>query len=132
MENKFYTPELSEFHIGFEFQKLEIVSKGSFLEEDWVQNKCEADDFIQISRDFTEKTIYTKDDYRVKHLDREDIESLGWKYKKDDLGFFDFCKGNNRLQFFPEKEKNISIFLNSYTIKNKSELRKIMQMLNIE
>ncbi len=40
MENKFYTPKIEEFHVGFEYEKKEIVSKGSFLEEDWVDKKC--------------------------------------------------------------------------------------------
>lgn len=121
MKNKYYTPELHEFHIGFEFEE-------KIVDDLWKSSKF-------LYRWFEERYFLKQIDnknIRVKHLDREDIESLGWEFKKDDLGFWDFCKGNNRLQFFPEKEKNISIFLNSYTIKNKSELKKLMQMLNIE
>ena len=116
MENKYYTPELHEFFDKFEYESFDII---------WKKEIFDFRDLDVIDDEIREGKI------RVKHLDREDIESLGWEYKKDDLGYWDFCRGNNRLQFFPEKEKNVSIFMNSYKIKNKSELRKLMQMLNI-
>jgi len=62
-ENKYYTPEIEEFFVGFEY---EVYDK---LHGVW--NK-ENNFFLQ-QGDF-------KDSIRVKHLDREDIESLGWEH----------------------------------------------------
>ena len=62
MENNlYYTPEISEFHVGFEY---EVFDK---LHNIW--NK-ENNFFLQ-QGDF-------KDEIRVKYLDQFDIESLGF------------------------------------------------------
>jgi hypothetical protein len=152
MENKYYTPEIGEFCVGFEFQKKEIVSKGSFLEEDWVDIKFDFDDFTQTLRDFTEDSIFDKNDYRVKHLDQEDIIECGW-YKHHDT-YFSFKNKDIKSHSNEYFLNDVLVLSDSYfleitdsiitiqdfdyevifkgTIKNKSELKKLMQMLNIQ
>ena len=142
MENKYYTPELLEFHVGFEFEQFE--------NNNWQQTTLESDG---AERFFVMLNTYESQDFvRVKHLDREDIESLGWH--KHQETYFSFenkkIKSHSNEYFLNE----ILVLSNSYfleitdfciiiqdydyevifkgTIKNKSELKKIMQMLNIE
>lgn len=70
MENKYYTPELSEFFEGFEFQYQDIEHAK------WIS------DVYRLDWEVEESGIYEYLDWgniRVKCLDQEDIESLGFK-----------------------------------------------------
>ena len=83
MESKYYTPKISEFHVGFEYQILKgyenrskmggvIEMANVFRNSVFKQDKLglHVDDFnFVISREMV----------RVKYLDREDIESLGFE-----------------------------------------------------
>lgn len=66
MENKFYTPDLEDFHIGFEYEYKYNDARS------WTKKVFGPDSFLHLDE------IETKDFCRVKYLDREDIESLGW------------------------------------------------------
>ena len=88
-KEKFYTPDLAEFHFGFEYQE----RKGEeWIDRihDWhltmpilgyIETKNEAGDhgFMYYIK---------KEDYRVKHLDREDIESFATTLYHDGTIFF--------------------------------------------
>lgn len=136
-ESKYYTPEIEEFYIGFE---CEFIGEAR---TDWVN--CVIDwvnmDFITFHRHLAAKQ------YRVKFLDREDIESLGWKFSlikantnrafKDLQSNTEKCIGlvleirNDKIMIADCRlEFNQILFFG--TIKNKSELRKLMQMLQIK
>lgn len=71
--NKYYMPEIEEFHVGFEYER--FVPRPNINEEEcWEKiimsvNYLSLDD---IDNEIIEKEI------RVKYLDREDIESLGF------------------------------------------------------
>lgn len=87
---------------------------------------------------------------RVKYLDKEDIESLGWVFDKtSDKGQWKFHK-NNMCLFYRPKTKELGTFtmdpskseyLSKYSIdnkhirfliiKNKSELKKLLKQLDI-
>ena len=65
--NKYYTPEIEEFHVGFEYE----YNDG----REWIKTG------ITIWTDL--QTIFILEDkcpipLRVKHLDSQDIEELGW------------------------------------------------------
>lgn len=64
-QSKYYTPEIEEFHIGFRY----LDEGGSQV--------CDGDDLCGYILDDYE---HKPDDfyYRVKYLDRDDIEELGW------------------------------------------------------
>jgi hypothetical protein len=117
MEAKYYTPEIEEFYIGFEFEFKTIK------QNDWVKRKITKSDSVL--------SILLTSDVRVKHLDRQDIEECGWKIKKD-FGFEFYEKNGFSLHFYPNEEKNICILMTKFIIKNKSELQKLMKMLNIQ
>jgi hypothetical protein len=67
---KYYTPDIEEFHVGFEYEMYDPYD-GS-----WNPSKMTTKSNLEFYRDVIE-------DIRVKYLDKEDIESLGWKYIKD-------------------------------------------------
>lgn len=128
--NLYYTPTIEEFHIGFEYEEYQ------FLERNWKTVKCE---FIKPNTTIDSKW------FRVKYLDQSDIESLGWEFEKEHVGleqlsfsingpiyedilYMDFDSKYMRIAWLGEGD--ITRF--SGTIKNKSELIKLMQQLNIK
>lgn len=140
-QSKYYVPDITEFHVGFEF---EIEDHAHWRKGD-----------------FHELDLYKRfDDYylRVKYLDKEDIESLGFNdgssYKLDNhikpkYSFFKITDNDiiYVIQVYwdmlrDERENLVRIFkgkLHKYPyteifrgdIKNKSELKKLLKQLNI-
>lgn len=144
MDKKYYTPEIEEFHVGFEVDR-RVSNMHTTKNDVWAR--------------FTVTQDYLSDidlfDVRVKHLDREDIESLGLEFKYNE-------KGNENIAFTKKYENHprydnqyVDIIWNyasrrvlicegdnetgwdewvtrfSGTIKNKSELKKVLKMLGI-
>ena len=68
MENKYYIPSIDEFHVGFEYEW-----KCDGTKTDWNKSIC---DNVMIPLDVDCQRV---NDYRVKYLDKEDIESLGFE-----------------------------------------------------
>jgi hypothetical protein len=166
--SKYYTPEIEEFYVGFEYEfhsmttgGLEIVdfSKNPIVSKTiskptykiWSKEIIYRDDCALYNRSFKslEGLIKSKQ-IRVKYLDREDIESLGWKFDKtSNEGQRKFFKDNMCLYYRPETHE-LGIFtidpsksdymmkhvmdnkqVHIVIIKNKSELKKLMKQLNI-
>lgn len=136
---KYYTPELSEFHIGFEYEWCEPEYDGNnVFNRHWVK---EIFDFNSIDF-FKFDGIYEK---RVKYLDKEDIELLGFgdyepPYEYDHT----WTKGKWQIkvwfnQFIKDKQIEPVVRLNHMGtmffhghIKNKSELVKLLIQLGID
>jgi hypothetical protein len=130
MEAQYYTPTPEEFHVGFEYENF-------VKHEGWTKRTLESlSDY-----GFNEKGFcIDHEDYRVKCLDEQDIIDLWWS-KKDIANIYElvpFWEGRS------EKGVNVTIFKKYETehgylrktifngnIKNKSELKRIMQMLKI-
>lgn len=137
-ENKYYTPEIEEFYVGFEFEYY-------LNTREWCKEI------------FGEKGIYdlqapeiTKSHIRVKYLDRQDIEKLGWKwygglhflecgtvkYNGGTDGFrqngFELHYGYDTLTAYVTvgRNKNEKQLFEG-KIKNKAELRKLMKQIGI-
>lgn len=95
--NKFYVPKIEEFHIGFKHQQLvwetnmnDHLEKGVDFESDFVWEDAIVDeDFISeegllaIHLKHPEADLLSRR-FRVKCLDNEDIEELGWEHSPDD------------------------------------------------
>lgn len=139
MENKYYVPEISEFHVGFEYETRYLalnMKDWCFrpIKGDWQELNMVYDDYEHEMEDFNKL-------YRVKYLDASDIESLGWKdcdniYNTIRWDFNDyilmFYKKDNRYLIFRDcGPNNIQTVFNGF-IKNKSELIKLQQQLNIK
>jgi hypothetical protein len=123
MKDKYYTPEIEEFHIGFEYE----VDWGPFKWKKAIyQDYMTADSMC--------------DDVRVKYLDKEDIESLGFIEDPDFTYLHTFKRVRNNISIYTrnwgvfsivneDRMKNNIVFTG--TIKNKSELKKLMKQLGI-
>lgn len=137
--SKYYTPTLGEFHIGFEYE----IKEGKY----WQPAMCSG---IPVGH----KTL--EDYIRVKYLDQEDIESLGFIRDCERAGYKFFLEFENKDRLLLEnlslttnmsdmfqiklwhKEKGLygkntyygdTLFIG--IIKNKSELKKLIKQVNI-
>lgn len=127
-KEKYYTPTIEEFHVGFECEYK------SPLTGNW-ENVIYTEDMF-----FGGKRGLTQSEKRVKYLDKENIESLGW-IKGEYKSVICFMKDDKMLTWLGNPFLDISvipIFKNQShsqifrgIIKNKSELKKLMQQLNI-
>lgn len=150
MENKYYTPKIEEFHIGFEFEtKSTAISHnedGTAKEMIWEKDVIDILDLsgktsnYDYQNNFDDVIDYLKDGLvRVKYLDKEDIESLLGKEIKENEWHIDRkfrmvfseqnLKNNLYLELFSNDDFYFSCF--SFTIKNKSELKKLLKQLGI-
>jgi hypothetical protein len=137
---KYYTPVIEEFHIGFEFELEDMNDDFSSM----VFRKCTlsiGDDLLMLNEWLKNEEI------RVKLLDHADIEGLGWDYIQEEIETSPFWFVKN---IFSEKHKKSIEFqlitqFNGWIciseqirdtrfsgfIKNKSELLKLMNQLQI-
>lgn len=149
--NKYYTPTLDEIYLGFE---LEWQSK--IRNESWNKQICDTD-LISIIYDEYEHADEEpfNEQFRVKYLDRSDIESIihinagkdfttHFKLREsydDELIFQTYWIEENEfldeeyiywdIKYNIIKITHKSHTLFSGTIKNKSELIKLLKMLNV-
>ena len=139
MENKYYTPETEEIHVFSEFEAQ--ADDGEWY---W-SNTLKA-----INWDVFEKLI-SDSRIRIKYLDRSDIESLGFRqhgtddriYRNSDGIILNTGWGSPVIkdrfttvithQVFDESKLNVvhENFLFNGTIKNKSELKRLLKQLGI-
>lgn len=151
MEPKYYVPEISEFYVGFEYEELELlprydthfkmkIKKNVFTEKLWQSGF--------LSWEFQDKLKESK--IRVKYLDANDIEELGFTVVKTKGNSFEAVKKFNfTYDNYPsEGEYNIIVSGDKYCviklkdigettlfrgeIKNKNVLKQVLNMLNIK
>ena len=155
MTNKYYTPEIEEFYVGFEceIQSSWGMQKGiypSILREDTLTGF----QLQKIGETETLKKVISG--IRVKYLDKEDIESCGFgNYKKSVCAWYELeghfedsfasygywtkirlihCESDNKIKIlaFEHSWDEEETVLFQGKIKNKSELKKLLKKLNIE
>lgn len=133
MENtKYYTPTIDEFYVGFEYEEINIISNK------WCSETFQLhEEWLYIDNDIKQNTV------RVKYLDKEDIESLGWNCET--TGYYTLITKYQNLTL-RHMEGNVYSWVGIYSkhdlsgtnvlfdgsIKNKSELKKLMQQLIIK
>lgn len=133
MENKYYTPEIEEFHVGFDYQIFEDWD--CFEEKTW-HNQVYGKNGSDI-----ENMGYVggpdMNRFRVKYLDREDIESLGfvkgdgmwWNHPDGyQLGYGDVIQNHGAWITKGAIENQLDYWFKG-TIKNKSELKRILKQI---
>lgn len=165
MDNKYYTPELEEFHVGFECETKAIDKRPGIIFSDislyeWRKHKIVEEDFgnHNLCMGVINNIVNGDNEFRVKYLDKEDIESLG--FNNNDIRLKDHIKPKTHLfkilkdntiytinwywdMLREERENLIRIFIGDlhnypYTeifrgeIKNKSELKKLLTQLGIK
>ena len=143
MESNYYTPDIEEFHRGFDFYILD----GNPETEKWNPRPTNFTDNQLI--EMIEAGIV-----KVKYLDREDIESLGFEhnphysngfygYTSKDVNtmiahqFIDLSKDTTKITILKNKKTCHlggslwePIFVGK--IKNKSELKRILKQIGYE
>ncbi len=147
MDNeKYYTPEIIEYHEGFEYEYSTSLDGKEWIKTTFDIGCGDIDEMAGDWHDFSPNNRNRL--FRVKFLSSEDIVKCGWKFGTTIDGFDSFYKNSNIL-FFSEKEHTAvitepigglahlgmekateSVFRG--TIKNINELRTLMQMLNIK
>lgn len=133
MTKKYYTPTIDEFYVNFDFEEYgrSIAFPNETDSPYWFKNVfTKFSSFVMIEEIIKQKTV------RVKFLDREDIESLGWVFDNADLINVEQYKINEiSLSVFPDyyliEKYDFENTLFSGKIRNKSELIKIMKQTEI-
>ena len=150
--NKYYTPKIEEFYVGFEYESLELGSQTKFNKDIVTDN--------HLYGDYDQNTLLSEiyfhpERARVKYLDKADIESLGFKdYKKSVCNWYKLegrfedsfssygywskirlihCPDNNVIKILAyeyswDEEENV---LYAGKCNNKSELKKLLTQLSI-
>lgn len=157
MEKKYYTPTIEEFHVGFECEVDVAMVSGPKMEHGIAQvDEIDTGHYFEYHLCVNGTRVYEGriERFRVKYLDIEDIESLGWKnHVHSSLFYFDIPNVtthsgeyflNDELIGYPdyemvfEESNKITIrdcerdVIFCGTIRNKSELKKLMQQLQIK
>lgn len=142
--SKYYTPGIEEFYVGFEFEIL-LGGKDGYYSKPKIWDCDTTASLARIKK-------HDLHEIRVKYLDQEDIESLGWrrdKMRAHQLNKQIYDKGNICMVHFAET-RSIAIFTRDPSkcdiyskfgadpikvanigIKNKSELIKILKQLEL-
>ncbi len=160
-KDKYYIPEKEEFHIGFEYEFKPRYRDGlisyinsDFRYVDWWKKQTvgrEGDTLLELIEshedpfNITDVMQYHRDGaVRVKHLDHEDLQSLGWvagikkflhgetdcyRYKNLDYYIYRFQDQMVEIGNGGDMENSETYFEGK--IKNISEMRKIMKMIGI-
>jgi len=147
MDCKYYVPEISEFHVGFEYEKKYGFSDGTVkTKEQYDLATWNKEIFLNGFAPYIERSLTGRNaenglcGIRVKYLDKEDIESLGFKYVKQgwaetSMIFRDSSFDGVEIYFRNDYTLKISHANNIVrfegSVKNKSELIKLLKMLNI-
>lgn len=141
--NKYYTPNIEEFTEDFRFQ---INSYRPWDSRDVVNKKDWDFSYIEFLGVYFSKVKKSINNYniRVKYLDQQDIEELGWVRDKEDdrMYHISFELGECSLHFSEEDEdivitslhpkvKNFDKVIFHGKIKNYNELKKLMKQLEI-
>lgn len=121
MENKYYTPSIEEFHIGFECEMLSEIYGGTAVpieqhKEIWRKYTLNRQDIIRF---FIQTDELARPLFRVKYLDKENVESLGfeqqslpYQFKKD---WYRLIKRHEENQYIIEDDRHQDqIFVGGY------------------
>ena len=146
MKNKYYTPSIEEFHVGFEYEEKnnKEYRKINYDGSQVLKSKSYYDDH-GCEYDAIEDDLKLPNYIRVKYLDKEDIESCGCRFIAEEVvfGIGDIYKydllllnAHYKITHIPSdnsrliiKREGINIDL---IIRNKSELKALLKQLNIK
>ena len=131
----YYTPSIEEFRVGFEYEEQYNKDVPFFPEV----VEADQDDYPDYDLLSNLKWKCQEKEVRVKYLDKEDIESLGLTVEQKPIASFNkgdcWIKDKNNTVLFDwfseDFKENIEFNSVYFTVKNKSELKKLMQQLNI-
>lgn len=132
--SKYYTPEIEEFHVGFEYECQRIKFNNEFT-PDVLTNYT----YLHVVQSLIDIGAI-----RVKYLDREDIESFGFDFKgywireeegsiyHNDLYGLTYFNGTKTICIWERMQQGLegeNYFRGK--IKNKSELGRVLKMVGV-
>jgi len=130
--NRYYTPSIEEFHVGF---KYELKSEGEEGLKEWRVRTIERADFIGLIESYSRQSNFSEK-VRVKYLNSEDLKSLGFERttKAEDVIW---RKPDSIAVIIEAGYKDGYIIHNGARtfrgeIKNKSELKRLLSQLGIK
>ena len=138
--SRYYTPTVEEFHVLFKFEKHDGIS--------WIRCDGNRKEVWEVIEGWFEEDPKW---YRVKYLDRKDIEELGWEYDSTEDGiekYFMLITGNEggipgiyQLTFSAENKTvrilhklgitDFEVLIGMIQIKNYNELKTLQKQLGI-
>ena len=134
--DKYYIPKIEEFYQGFEYERW---SSSAYTTEKYIKEVFEF-----VNKDYVWDDDITNmlacaynggDSIRVKYLDKEDIESLGFKQKTDlyikDNLTLQVHKDSITIKYYDNFNNDWRTKVEQIIIKNKSELVKLLKQLQI-
>lgn len=152
-QEKYYTPDLSEFHVGFEYEMKSRFGNGTVKTlEDYNKSEWEKHIFSIGEFPYVERTMNGMNPHnhppaiRVKFLDRQDIEDFGWVFSDNyEYSFYfkkELIRGDKfkmcfHLFYFSLRNKICITRGDSQAswqyfdgiVKNKSELKRILKQI---
>lgn len=129
MENKYFTPDIEDFCIGYEYETI-------YLKSVWTKESLRIIDAGWFFESYQNDAVPTE--FRVPYLTKEQIEAEGWKFDYN-LGDFDYYikTVNNteyELEFCYKQRININIWKRTLyhgECKDINTFRKIIKLLGI-
>lgn len=150
MENKYYTPSIEEFHVGFEYEYnsnrvwLHELTNGKWFKQTF--DFCTTLDGDSIPSEVN--SMLDRGEIRVKYLNQSDMDSLGFEFMKSENEIFEtyLLRGDHydtsilkspkdfimvsRAKDLEDSDFKGSVIFNG-KIKNKSELKRLLKQLGI-
>lgn len=138
--DKYYTPEIEEFHIGFEYEEY-----NHHPNPEWIKKEIKsANQMVTIFLKLRDPSMGGCG-IRVKYIDKEDILSLNWKLSyhqtQPSIGNDFECEHNSYKYKIQQTNTSILIYTTQDIfgdstvfvgeIKNKSEFKRLMKQLNL-
>ena len=131
-EAKYYTPTIEEFRVGFEYEWSDNFPRKI---KNWRKALLNERIYSLVIEEYKKNNQLI----RVKYLDKEDIESLGWEMVLDIGGLISACKTINNKKIMILTGRNTTTIgyrdnqlFNGKAIKNKSELKILFKQLGIK
>lgn len=136
---KYYTPSIEEFHVGFECEVRHFNPKGEELHYTWRKAKAEFMGNELVLNSGRICSVTDVKNIRVKHLDHDDIVECGWKEYVTSGAMAFFKLGEQTLNITYDTKRVLisvkdfgnNVVLFNGTIRNKSELQRIMRQIGI-
>lgn len=147
MKDKYYTPELNEFHEGFEYEMKSTFGDGTvktqqeYNDAEWIKQTYIVGYYPYIQRIFDGKNAdILPPALRVKYLDKDDIEDCGFEYDKSYESPDVFTKdtielwliGHSEVIIFDRGLRKDKQHVFQGTILNKSVFKQVLKMIGVE
>lgn len=147
--NRYYTPDIEEFHVGFEYATYWNDNKLRHPFGYWRENIFSQDD-LQNAQSWALRL--KRGDFKVRFLERSDIESSEWYYKGGQMikgGKSYFSNQNNtigitlRPDFYKDHHSSVHIYelkpeggirdtIFSGKVKNRTKFKEIIESTKYE